>query len=149
MSLPPRSHRLFWTVLSSLLLNSIGAQRVAAQDCNLNGVADENDISAGTSEDCNDNLVPDECEQVQLDLGVEAIPRLPDHEPRFLIDGDFDGDGVSELLSFNFVVGERGGSVSRIVNGGPGGPQLESTILTGPREAYRESGSPCPESHAP
>ncbi|MCK4660115.1 MAG: hypothetical protein KAV82_11390, partial [Phycisphaerae bacterium] len=31
-------------------------------DCNTNGVADDCDISAGTSQDCNTNAVPDECE---------------------------------------------------------------------------------------
>jgi hypothetical protein len=31
-------------------------------DCNLNGEDDEIDIANGTSQDCNDNLIPDECE---------------------------------------------------------------------------------------
>ena len=31
-------------------------------DCNGNGIADETDISNGTSEDTNGNGVPDECE---------------------------------------------------------------------------------------
>ncbi len=31
-------------------------------DCNKNGIADPNDISAGTSDDCNGNGVPDDCD---------------------------------------------------------------------------------------
>ncbi len=38
-----------------------------AQDCNDNGVADSEDIAAGTSFDCNGNAVPDECD---LDEGT-------------------------------------------------------------------------------
>ncbi|MFQ5462137.1 MAG: S8 family serine peptidase [Phycisphaerae bacterium] len=32
------------------------------QDCNANGIADDQDIAAGTSADCNTNAVPDECD---------------------------------------------------------------------------------------
>ncbi|MBN1510643.1 MAG: hypothetical protein JXB13_01385 [Phycisphaerae bacterium] len=32
------------------------------EDCNGNGIGDGTDIALGTSEDCNDNTVPDECE---------------------------------------------------------------------------------------
>jgi len=35
---------------------------ISTNDCNVNGVLDEQDIASGTSADCNDNGVPDECE---------------------------------------------------------------------------------------
>ena len=31
-------------------------------DCNTNGVTDDQDIAGGTSIDCNSNAIPDECE---------------------------------------------------------------------------------------
>ncbi len=34
----------------------------AVWDCNGNGVADDEDLTAGTSDDCNSNALPDECE---------------------------------------------------------------------------------------
>ena len=33
-----------------------------AEDCNANGVSDDQDIANGTSEDCNGNGIPDGCE---------------------------------------------------------------------------------------
>ena len=35
---------------------------LSAVDCNGNGLEDAGDILAGTSDDCNDNSIPDECE---------------------------------------------------------------------------------------
>jgi endonuclease/exonuclease/phosphatase family metal-dependent hydrolase len=46
-------------------------------DCNVNGIADPNDIAAGTSGDCNDNGVPDECDVVNgnsLDVNEDGVP---------------------------------------------------------------------------
>lgn len=37
--------------------------RIPYNDCNSNGVFDDQDIAEGTSQDCNGNGVPDECEQ--------------------------------------------------------------------------------------
>ena len=58
-----------------------------ALDCNGNGVADVVDIADDTSEDCNVNLIPDECE--------------PDFDGDGLIyecDYDADGDGVHDQV---------------------------------------------------
>ena len=53
----------------------------AAQDCNLNGIPDDQDITAGTSADCNANGIPDECElgdpTVVLTWDFEAGSTLP------------------------------------------------------------------------
>ncbi|MCG8408008.1 MAG: hypothetical protein MI923_22650 [Phycisphaerales bacterium] len=56
-----------------------------AADCNNNGVSDEIDIAIGTSEDCNGNTWPDECEQ---DCNDNAVPDDCDIDPT-----DPDGNG--------------------------------------------------------
>ncbi len=50
--------------------------RVVAPDCNGNGVADQQDLAAGTSADCNGDGLPDECEAIA--------------------NGDFDADGDTD-----------------------------------------------------
>lgn len=40
----------------------IGAYEFRSTDCNHNGIVDAKDIAAGSSDDCNGNGVPDECE---------------------------------------------------------------------------------------
>lgn len=52
-------------------------------DCNNNGVDDATDIGSGTSQDCDANGVPDEC---QPDCGTNGIPDV--------CEGDDDNDGV-------------------------------------------------------
>ena len=63
--------------------------RIGQPDCNGNGVADAQDVGSGTSEDCNANSIPDECEQDCNDSGQ------PD-------DCDI-ADGTSEDCNFNGV----------------------------------------------
>jgi len=49
-------------------------------DCNDNGVADDEDISNGTSNDCNTNGLPDECEtdlECPPDLSIELVGDAP------------------------------------------------------------------------
>ncbi|MDY7108564.1 MAG: dockerin type I domain-containing protein, partial [Planctomycetota bacterium] len=52
----------------------------------LNGVADEDDIANGTSLDCNENGIPDECENL----------------------ADMDGDGKVDVDDLLFLLGEWG-----------------------------------------
>jgi hypothetical protein len=40
-------------------------------DCNGNGITDTTDVTGGTSEDCNSNLIPDECER---DCNANDVP---------------------------------------------------------------------------
>lgn len=40
----------------------IGAMEFGFVDCNANGIADDLEIYAGAAEDCNGNIIPDECE---------------------------------------------------------------------------------------
>ena len=58
---------------------------MAFLDCNANGVDDLVDVGTGTSHDCNDNLVPDECE-----ADCDGDGRPDDCEP------DEDGDGTPD-----------------------------------------------------
>src|SRR5262249_19671342 len=41
-------------------------------DCNVNGIADAQDIASGTSTDSNANGIPDECEHCQTDKGLRG-----------------------------------------------------------------------------
>jgi len=54
-------------------------------DCNTNGISDSDDITIGTSEDCNENYTPDECE-IQPDFDGDGLVNV--------CDDDIDGDGV-------------------------------------------------------
>ncbi len=100
--------------------------RIGAADCNGNGLPDDEDVTEGRSEDCDGDLIPDECAR---DCDGDGIPdtcevlagatdcddnRIPDEcEPDFdgdsLIDGcdsDIDNDGVpndSDLCDFTLA----------------------------------------------
>ncbi|NOX57882.1 MAG: exo-alpha-sialidase [Planctomycetes bacterium] len=45
--------------------------RIGPPDCNSNGVDDRDDVTSGTSDDCNNNNVPDECEE---DCNATGVP---------------------------------------------------------------------------
>ena len=44
-----------------------------AEDCNRNGVEDEQDIEAETSVDCDRDGVPDECQLFPVDFGGREL----------------------------------------------------------------------------
>jgi thrombospondin 2/3/4/5 len=60
--------------LGSTLMNSNGVPDECEDDCNLNGIPDDIDIAAGTSEDCNFSALPDECELTGNDCDTNGIP---------------------------------------------------------------------------
>ena len=76
--------------------------KVQFVDCNENGVADDEDISEGTSADCNTNGIPDECESFEdcpPEIAIELIG-----DPPSLLDPDGDSVGVqiTELVPGTF-----------------------------------------------
>ena len=70
--------------------------RFALPDCNDNGVGDGQDIADGTSQDCNADGVPDEC---QTDTDGDGVPddcdNCPDDANPDQADGD--GDGLGDV----------------------------------------------------
>lgn len=52
----------FHTTTAGVMRALMAERRCVDTDCNLNGVADDDDIADGTSQDANGNGVPDECE---------------------------------------------------------------------------------------
>lgn len=79
-----------WMVLSVPVLPAV--------DCNLNGIEDFQDLASGTSDDCDGNGVPDECDlRNSLQLGSSRAIPLGD-EPEAWIVGDLDGDRDEDLV---------------------------------------------------
>ncbi len=62
-------------------------------DCNNNGVPDDDDIANGTSTDCDDNGIPDEC---QADADGDGVPDVCDVCPDGDDNVDSDGDAVPD-----------------------------------------------------
>ena len=88
--------RMVFTLNGSTAIDDICVREFI--DCNGNGVQDFKDIEDGTSNDCNDNWIPDECEP---DCDVDGIP--DDCEPDCDSDGtpddcepDCDSDGLPD-----------------------------------------------------
>jgi hypothetical protein len=89
--------------------------RIGSLDCNLNGIADVEDIAQGTSQDCNDNDIPDECETdcnengladecdledgTSLDCNFNAIP--DECEPDCNANGQPDDCDLAQGLSLD------------------------------------------------
>jgi len=64
---------------ATLILLSVFLTRspLIAQDCNGNGVSDDQDIASGTSDDCDCNGVPDECDGIVTLLETSFESGLP------------------------------------------------------------------------
>jgi hypothetical protein len=72
-------------------------------DCNGNGIPDDQDIVGGTSEDCNENLVPDECE-APSDCNDNGV-----HDGCDIRDGysyDANGNGIPDECEIPLVTAE-------------------------------------------
>jgi hypothetical protein len=85
-------------VTAILLLCGIGAPLRAA-DCNGNRVEDFTDIADATSNDCNTNGIPDECDALLLPLGQRRQRLSIGENPLGLVVVDLDGDGAGELVA--------------------------------------------------
>ncbi len=108
-------------------------------DCNNNGIADTQDISAGMSLDCNANLVPDECEYplcqalTKGDLNCDGNVNGMDAQGfvnhltagAYTCQADLNGDGLADLIDVPDFV-------SLLLcwpNCPPSGPQIRSDSL--------------------
>ena len=78
-----------------------------AEDCNLNGVEDVEDVAALVSADCDGNQVPDECELLLVGFGIgdDAVDLAAD--PRGLVVADLNGDGFDDLAAIYRDVGRE------------------------------------------
>lgn len=63
----------------SFALASIVGPPLGPGDCQPNGIGDDQDIAGGTSQDCNGNLLPDECEIPPIGSGPDCnLDGVPD-----------------------------------------------------------------------
>lgn len=84
------------------IVPSLAADPLGGEDCNNNGLPDDQDIANGTAEDCNSNGVPDSCD---LTMGTEEDVNqngVPDSCERLYVDRDAPagGDGRSWETAF-------------------------------------------------
>jgi len=83
--------------------------RIGDVDCNGNEVRDPDDVSGGTSDDCNANQVPDECEpdcnnNGTVDMCDVMAQTADDCDGNFVpdeCDPDFDGDGAIDACDLD------------------------------------------------
>ena len=61
-------------LLGTMLVLCVVRLPIQSADCNLNGVADRDDVESGTSNDCNEDRIPDET--------PELVERPETSEPR-------------------------------------------------------------------
>ncbi|MBW2702808.1 MAG: hypothetical protein JRF33_18455, partial [Deltaproteobacteria bacterium] len=98
---------LLCAVLFAALPFILGAGQAKAQDCNFNSVPDAEDISTGTSADCQADGVPDECQRLLsagmmrngLEANAVAILALVPDLALFLNDGgdNYISEGINDM----------------------------------------------------
>ena len=67
-------------------------------DCNGNGVEDSTDVSGGSSSDCNENSVPDECERLPVSQLVRSS-QLPKEDASVVLVADLDGADDLDIVT--------------------------------------------------
>lgn len=72
-------------------LDVVVLDRGGLPDCNGDGVLDYFDIQEGTSQDCDGNLVPDECDVAAVDCNANQVPDACDIQSGSSLDVDHDG----------------------------------------------------------
>jgi hypothetical protein len=77
-----------------------------ALDCNHNGIADDRDLSAGSSSDCDGNGVPDECDLACGRLHDRDGDSRPDECPAGtpFVRGDPNDDGAADISDATFIL---------------------------------------------
>ncbi len=84
----------------------VGLAAVAwAADCNLNGISDVQDIADGTIEDCNGDLVPDECQGTPTPYELET-PLPGEIKANAIAFGRVDADAHADLIVLTTEGGE-------------------------------------------
>ena len=119
------------------------AEPPTTEDCNENGVPDECDILLGTSQDANQNGIPDECEC--------PAPDAPEAPPS---EGLLAGEGYAKNRYISFVPANPGQmtairvTLTEFVNDDPEGPIGSQWWVGNPQKFCENSGvikPPCPE----
>lgn len=87
----PRALAMAWVFL-------LVATSARAIDCNQNGLDDSQDLLSGFSQDCNGNLVPDECEVSVQQRLLGEVPFLSTVMP-----ADLDQDGDLDLIASSLL----------------------------------------------
>jgi hypothetical protein len=77
--------------------------KIQAADCNGNGIADSDDLIAGTSQDCNGSGIPDACEQSVLRLGRVRLALDLVNPPSAILTADMDGDGDFDIVTADII----------------------------------------------
>ncbi|MCH7884951.1 MAG: S8 family serine peptidase [Planctomycetes bacterium] len=82
-----------------------------SEDCNINGIPDQQDIDTGTSQDCNSNNIPDECDisgGTSQDCTGNGIPDEcePDCQPNGIADSCDIASGASADCNSNGIPDE-------------------------------------------
>ncbi|MCH2585847.1 MAG: VCBS repeat-containing protein, partial [Planctomycetes bacterium] len=90
-----------------------------AEDCNRNGVEDEQDIAAETSADCDSDGVPDECQLFPVDFSSRELGVTVSRYPRAVICVDVDSDGILDIVTAN-KDGDTRSMVTVLKNDGSG-----------------------------
>ena len=74
-------------------------------DCNANGIPDECEVADGSQPDCNHNNVPDSCDLVmRFGMSLGGL-YAADSSPVSIAAGDFNSDGVIDLVTANDPAG--------------------------------------------
>ena len=79
------------------LASSVLPRPLDAADCNQNGIEDVQDVQIASSQDCNDNQIPDECELAQLRLGFTYEGAELPPSPQDVVAADLNGDGLVDF----------------------------------------------------
>jgi hypothetical protein len=97
-----------------LYAESVSCLTCELVDCNANGVGDASDIAAGTSDDCNGNFIPDECELASGATDCDANGTLDACDTEAPPEQDCNGNGSPDACEL-----ATGASVDLDGNGFP------------------------------
>src|SRR5262245_57280710 len=112
----PMSARRSLLVAAGAGLTALCA-RLPAADCNRSGREDYQEIREGSSADCNQNAIPDECDIRAVNLGFSFTAGSDLISAADVQAADLDGDGAVDIAAANM----RGTALQVLWNDGQGG----------------------------